>query len=146
MKYLIYTEVSLSGDYVAEHLGELDKSASVKVMVPVRALSGGERAFFQAELAADKTDLPPRQLLARWRLRDAINTLHKFGFKSVEGVAADDHAVDAIEAEVAADRYDSVIVVTEPAGVAGWMHLDLAHRVERHLHSPVIHIELHPVH
>ena len=146
MKYLIYTEVSLSGDYVAHRLGDLDTSASVKVMVPVRALSGGERAFFQAELASDRTNAPPRQLLARWRLRDAINSLHKAGFESVEGVAAEEHPVDAIEATVAADKYDSVIVVTEPAGVAGWMHLDLAHRVERHLHSPVIHIELHPVH
>ena len=146
MNYLIYSEVSLNGDHVGQRLGELDKSASVKVMVPVRALRAGELAFFAAELAGDKTSEPPPQLFARWRLRDAISALHRLGFESVEGVAVDKHPVDAIEAAVAANRYDSVIVVTERAGVAGWVHLDLAHRVERHLHSPVVHIELHPVH
>ena len=146
MKFLIYTEVPLNGDYVGRRLGALDTSASVRVMVPVRALSGGELAFFSAELAGEKSNEPREQLFARWRLRDALNALHRLGFESVEGVAADEHPVDAIEAAVAANRYDSVIVVTEPVRVAGWIHLDLAHRVERHLHAPVIHIELRPVH
>ena len=38
----------------------------------------------------------------------------------------------------------AVIVVTNPAGIAGWVSLDLPSRVERHVSEPVITVEVDP--
>jgi hypothetical protein len=143
MNYLIYTEVPLYGDHVEFRLAALDPSATVKVMVPVRRLTAEELQFLELEMAPEPAE-SPEGLFARWRLRDAVACLHRAGFENVGGETVVGSPLDAIEAAVEADRPGAVVVITDPAGVAGWVHMDLAHRVQRHIDEPLIHIELEP--
>jgi hypothetical protein len=141
MKYLIYTETPLNDGEVQHRLRDLDTSAVVRVMVPVRELTEAESQFLRAEHATDQVGTSPEEVSARWRLREAVASLHLAGFEAVDGWTIPGSPVDAIESEVEAGRYDAVVVVTGPTGVAGWVNLDLAHRVERHVDKPVTHIE-----
>jgi hypothetical protein len=130
---------------VEDRLAALDTSAAVKVMVPVRKLSDEELQYLQLELAPEMAE-SPEVLFARWRLRDAIACLNRVGFENVDGETVVGSPLDAITDAVEGGRPGSVVVITDPAGVAGWVHMDLAHRIQRHIDEPIIHIELQPTH
>ena len=56
------------------------------------------------------------------------------------------HYLVLVDAPIQFDNFshDAVIVVTNPAGIAGWVSLDLPSRVERHVSEPVITVEVDP--
>lgn len=146
MRYLIYSEVPLNSGGVPDRLAKLSSSAMAHVLIPVEPVTPEHLQFLETEMGSKQTDEPPELLFAHWRLRQAIEALERAGFEAVRGTTVDGSPVDAIESAVESGGHDAVIVVTEPVGMSGWVHLDLPHRIERHIDRPVIHIELEPAH
>lgn len=61
----------------------------------------------------------------------AIPLLDEAAGSHVRGVIGVTDPFDAVRDELAREPYDEVIVSTLPARVSRWLHLDLAHRIER---------------
>lgn len=141
MTTLIYTEVDVRPDDVDRHLASVDGSSAVHVIVPVRPLTTDEERFVAIEF--DDHDGAERDVrFAQWRLDAAIDALKSAGYTDIDGQMSSDSAVDTIERVVEERDFDHVVVVTEPTGVAGWIHMDLPHRIERHVDRPVTHVEI----
>jgi hypothetical protein len=49
----------------------------------------------------------------------------------VEGIVGATDPYEAVRQTLERDTYDEVIVSTLPARISRWLHLDLAHRIER---------------
>lgn len=117
--------------------------STLHVVVPAGRLDAGERTFTALESDPNEVGDAPEVVAARWRLRDAITRLQEDGFETTGEVGEED-PIDAIEQCVSSQRYDTVAVVTGPAGIAGWVNLDLPSRVRRHVDAPVLAIECDP--
>lgn len=78
MHHLIYTEVPLHGDCLEHRLGACYTSSTVKVMLPVRRLTGDELQFAQTALASQPAE-SPEDLFAGWRLDEAVACLRPRG-------------------------------------------------------------------
>ena len=120
-----------------------DPETTFHVVVPVSDLDDVERSFVELEEAPAETADSAEVVAARWRLRDAVTTFEKAGLTAT-GIVGATSPVDSIEQALEADSFDAVVVVTGPAGIAGWVNLDLASRLERHLSEPVVTIEVEP--
>lgn len=141
-RYLLLADGHIDGDGVRTHL-RLTEPADVvvHVVVPSRELTEGERRMVEIEGPRSSDGTEPSVVAAQWRLRSAMDALRSAGFDQVTGAVGDADAVDAVDAALASGSFDQVAVVTGPIGLSGWVHLDLPHRIERHVGEPVIHIE-----
>ena len=61
----------------------------------------------------------------------AIPLLDAAAGSHVQGVVGATDPYEAVRQALEREKYDEVIVSTLPARVSRWLHLDLAHRVER---------------
>ena len=66
----------------------------------------------------------------RRRVREALADLRDTGL-DVRCRVGDPDPVTALRDEWDPERYDEVIVSTLPVRISRWLHLDLAHRIER---------------
>ncbi|NND76290.1 MAG: hypothetical protein HKN44_14925 [Ilumatobacter sp.] len=145
MSTLIYTEMDVRADDVEQHLTSVDRTSAVRVIVPVRPLTTDEEKFVAVEF--DDNDAVERDVrFARWRLDAVMDALRSAGHTDVDGQTSADSAVDTIEHAVEDGNVDHVVVITGPTGVAGWIQMDLPHRIERHVDRPVTHVELDRAH
>lgn len=140
---LLLVDGPVDGDAVRVRLGAPDMvDTEIHVVVPARDVTDGEAHMIEVEVSSTDATVSPQVIAAQWRLRGAVDALQAAGFEQVAGSVGDASPVEAIVAAFEAGRFDDVIVVTKPIGISGWVHLDLPHRIERHLHRPVIHIEV----
>lgn len=147
MRYLLLADGPVVADPVRARVPATQTGdARIHVVVPTREISADERRMVSIENSAPEDGTSPEVVAARWRLRSAIDALAGLGLDEVTGDIGDARPLDALEHALDAGRYDAVIVVTRPIGAAGWVHLDLPHRIERHVDLPVIHIEVDLVH
>ena len=145
LKFLTLVDASVWSDAVLARLNELStKSASFHLLVPARPLTEGELEYVETEMLVTESAESPEQLMARWRLRDAMTAMENAGFESVTGAIGNAHPMTAIDDALEAEGYDAVIVVTGPLGPASWVSLDLPSRIKRHVEEPVTHIEVQP--
>lgn len=145
MRYLVLAEATLRQPEVLDRFVALNASAAAfHVVVPLRELTDAEQDYVSTEAASTVAGESPAQVMAQFRLEDAISALHKVGIDDVTGAVGVASCVDAVEQALEQERYDAVVVVSGPLGVRGWVHLDLPSRIERHVDHPVIHIEAHP--
>ena len=61
----------------------------------------------------------------------AIPLLDAAAGSHVEGIVGATDPYEAVRQTLERDTYDEVIVSTLPARISRWLHLDLAHRIER---------------
>ena len=61
----------------------------------------------------------------------AIPLLDAAAGSHVQGVVGATDPYEAVRQALEREKYDEVIVSTLPARVSRWLHLDLAHRIER---------------
>lgn len=146
MKYLVLLEQKLQDEAVVSELRNMDsEGAEFHVLVPARPLSEKEKEFVTLEVAGspdEEGEGDETAVLARWRLRDALALLEQSGFSGqVGGEVGRADPIDAAEDALRQQDYDSVVVVTSRPGIAGWLHLDTASKLERKLDTPVHHIE-----
>lgn len=142
-RYLLFVDGPVDAASVRARLRASELvDVAIHVVVPARDLNEGEERMVEIEGPATDAGSAPEVMAAQWRLRGAIGALQTAGFDQVTGAIGDASPVEAIDAALDADRFDDVIVVTKPTGLSGWVHLDLPHRIERHLHRPIIHIEV----
>lgn len=142
-RYLLLVDGPVDGDTVRARLRAPESvDVAIHVVVPARDLTEGEEQMVEIEGSAPDAGASPQVIAAQWRLRGAIDALQTVGFNQVTAAIGDASPVEAIAAAFDADRFDDVIVVTKPIGLSGWVHLDLPHRIERHLHRPIIHVEV----
>lgn len=146
LKFLTLVDASVWSEAVLARLGELStKSASFHLLVPARALTEGEMEYVETEMLATEAVESPEQLMARWRLRDAMTAMENAGFESVTGTIGNAHPMTAIDDALESAAYDAVIVITGPLGPSSWVSLDLPSRIQRHVDEPVTHIEVDTV-
>lgn len=145
LKFLTLVDASVWSDAVLARLNELStRSASFHLLVPARPLTEGELDYVETEMLVTESAESPEQLMARWRLRDAMTAMENAGFESVTGAIGNAHPMTGIDDALEAEGYDAVIVVTGPLGPASWVSLDLPSRIKRHVEEPVTHIEVQP--
>lgn len=145
MRYLVLLEEKLQEETVSE-LRKMDsQEAEFHLLVPARPLSEEEKEFVALEVAGspdEEVEGDETAVMARWRLRDTMNRLEGPGFSGqVVGEMGRADPIDAAEDALREQDYDSVVVVTSRPGIAGWLHLDTASKLERKLDIPVHHIE-----
>lgn len=139
---LLLVDGPVHGDTVRARLGSPDVAdTEIHVVVPARDLTAGEAQMVEVEGPAEGSGSGPEVIAAQWRLRTALDELRNAGFDQVTGAIGEASPIDACDTALETDRFDDVIVVTKPIGASGWVHLDLPHRIQRHLHRPIIHIE-----
>jgi hypothetical protein len=143
-KYLVLLEHGLQDESVIEELRELDGAGTAfHLLVPARPVSDADREFIELEMSDDAgIEGDEAAVLASWRLRTSVAQLQDSGFAAhVEGEVGRADPIDAVDDAMGADAYDRVVVVTSRSGIAGWLHLDTASRIERKLDVPVTHLE-----
>lgn len=144
-RYLLLADGPVDGEMIRVHLRVREPAdVVVHVVVPARALDEGELRMVEIEDSAPDDGASPAVVAAQWRLRSAIDSLRAAGFTEVTGVTGVPQSIDAVDDALAGGSFDQVVVVTGPIGLSGWVHLDLAHRIERHVDEPVVHIEATP--
>lgn len=77
---------------------------------------------------------------AQRRLHEALDRLRAVGVDATGAVGAAD-PMRAIGDALAAERYNTIVISTLPAGVSRWLHADLPHRAAREFELPVEWIE-----
>lgn len=77
---------------------------------------------------------------ARWRLRQAIETLRASGIGADGSIGSPD-PFTAVQQMLRREPFDGVIVSTLPSGLSRWLGMDLPRRLERHLNVPVTTVE-----
>ncbi len=142
-RYLVLLEQSLQDERIIERLRAMRaEGVSFHLLVPVRPVSEEEKEFIQLEVDERPDEGDDAAVMARWRLRDAISVLEESGLAGhVDGEVGRSDPIDAVEDALARQHFDQVVIVTSRPGIAGWLHLDTASRIERKLDIPVIHLE-----
>ncbi len=140
IRYLVLVDTPLRGATAMAELERLNTAAALfHIVVPARALSDDERTLLESGEGSESHEV----LAARSGVQNAVDQLEKAGL-NVTGAVGSENPIDAIEEALEAERFDAVVVVTEPAGIAGWVNLDLPSRIERHVSEPVVVIEIDP--
>lgn len=145
-RYLVLVDAPLDGEVVRSRLAAMGASgASFHVVVPARPLNDDERQMVALEgTEADAMD-SPEMVAARWRLRSATDAMTAAGLRDLTAQVGEPDPLEAIDRACASEHFNAIVVVTRPAGMKSWVHLDLPHRVARHVDEPVIHIEVEPL-
>lgn len=137
MRYLIVANQTLLDEHLLEEVRRRcrdDDAAELHLIVPPHhGLGPWTTGGIEAE--------------ASFRLQDAMPVYKELGARSVTGqvgvmspVLAVNDAV--IEADIAGERIDEIIVSTLPLGASRWLHQDVVHRIVRqHRDITVTHVE-----
>lgn len=142
-RYLVLLEQTLKDEAIIERFHAMHaEGASFHLLVPVRSLSEQEKEFIALEVDERPAEGDDAAIMARWRLRDALSVLEESGLAGhVDGEVGRSDPIDAVEDALHGQDFDGVVIVTSRPGIAGWLHLDTASRIERKLDIPVIHLE-----
>lgn len=138
-RHLVLLEQDLHHESVIEEFRAMNADgADFHVVVPVRPLTEGEEQLIELEM--DETSIEGDHVaeMAQWRLRDAITTLEESGLNGhVTGEVGRADPFDAAVDALAGESYDDVVMVASRPGLAGWLHLDTASKIQRKLDIPV---------
>lgn len=142
MRYLVLLEQKLQDESVVEKLREMHADgASFQLIVPARPLSEAEKEFIELEVDEASAGEDHAAVLANWRIRDAVSLLEEAGLAGhVDGEVGRADPIESVEDALSRHDYDGVVIVTSRPGIAGWLHLDTASKLERKLDIPVIHL------
>jgi dodecin len=138
---LVVANQTLGGEALSAHLRraiEADPSVRFVVLVPVAApvLDAGGAMGAMGGMAMIDTSLQDHLGdVANDRLRVVLEWLRDAGAEADGSVVGDPMA--AIQAAVAAQTFDEIVISTLPARVSGWLRQDLAHRATRRFAVPV---------
>jgi hypothetical protein len=138
---LVVANQTLGGEALSTHLRraiEADRSVRFVVLVPVAApeLDIGGAMGAMGGLAMIDTSLQDHLGdIAKDRLRVVLRWLRDAGAEA-EGTVVGDPMV-AMQAAVASQTFDEIVISTLPARVSGWLRQDLAHRAARRFAVPV---------
>ena len=142
-RYLVLADQPIDGDRASTEFRRMaaTRGSSFHVVVPLVELDDEARRVVEIEEEPNEAAVTPEVVASKWRLREAMSTLEALG-SDVTGSLGVESPVESIEQALDADDYDVVVVVTDPAGIAGWVKMDLASRIERHVSEPVVTIEV----
>jgi flavin-binding protein dodecin len=138
---LVVANQTLGGEALRVHLRraiEADRSVRFVVVVPVAppVLDVGGAMGSMSGVAMIDTSLQDHLSdIARDRLRVVLEWLRGEGAEA-EGTVVGDPMI-AIQAAVASQTFDEIVISTMPARVSGWLRQDLAHRAARRFSVPV---------
>ncbi len=140
-QYLVLVDKPQFDQHALSEFDGLNNDGSTFHLIsPVRELSADEADYVQLESDPAVAE-PPETTAARWRLGQAMDTLRERGLE-VSGVVGPESPLDAIDEALDSGDYDQVVVVTDAAGIAGWVGLDLASRIDRRVTEPVVAVEV----
>jgi len=138
---LVVANQTLGGEALSAHLRRVidaDPSVRFVVVVPVAApvLDLGGAMGAMGGVAMIDTSLQDHLSdIAKDRLRVVLEWLRAAGAKA-EGAVVGDPMV-AMQAAMASQAIDEIVISTPPARVSGWLRQDLAHRAARRFAVPV---------
>jgi flavin-binding protein dodecin len=138
---LVVANQTLGGEALSAHLRQMihaDPSVRFVVLVPVAApvLDVGGAMGAMGGVAMIDTSLQDHLSdVAKERLRVVLEWFRAAGAEA-EGSVVGDPMV-AIQAAVAAQSFEEIVISTLPARVSGWLRQDLAHRAARKFAVPV---------
>jgi flavin-binding protein dodecin len=138
---LVVANQTLAGEALGAHLRRLiaaDPSTRFVVVVPVAAPVldvGGAMGAMSGVTVIDPALQDHLSDLARDRLRVVLAWFRDAGAKA-EGSVVGDPMV-AMEAAVASEPFDEIVISTLPVRVSRWLRQDLAHRATRRFSVPV---------
>jgi flavin-binding protein dodecin len=138
---LVVANQTLGGEALSAHLRrviEADRSARFVVVVPVATPVldvGGAMGAMSGVAMTDPSMQGHLNDIAEDRLRVVLRWLRDAGAEAEGTVVGDPMA--AIQAAVAAQTFDEIVISTLPARVSGWLRQDLAHRAARRFAVPV---------
>ncbi len=138
---LVVANQTLGGDALGAHLRRLidaDRNTRFVVVVPVSASVldvGGAMGAMSGITVIDPALQDHLGNVARERLRVLLAWLREAGVEAEGTVVGDPMA--AMEAAVAAQTFDEIVISTLPARVSRWLRQDLTHRAHRRFAVPV---------
>ena len=138
---MVVANQTLGGAALSAHLRrviEADRSARFVVVVPVAAPVldiGGAMGAMGGVAMIDSSLQDHLSRIAEDRLRVVLEWLRDAGAKA-EGAVVGDPMI-AMQAAVASQTFDEIVISTLPARVSGWLRQDLAHRTARRFAVPV---------
>lgn len=142
-RYLVVANQTLLSGELIDHLHGLAASAPCAFTLLVPATSAtdyplGALTFAGPAAGAgdsrEAADAGAAQ--ARWRLRQAIDTLRAAEI-AADGVIGSPDPFTAVQQLLRRERFDGVIVSTLPSRLSRWLGMDLPRRLERQLNVPV---------
>lgn len=149
-RFLVVGNQTLGSQALIDHIRGLAASGPCKVTVLVPATSAAEYphgvltgAGAGAGTAARPEDDEAGDAQARWRLRQAIETLRAAGVDAGGTIGPPD-PFTAVQQMLQRESFDRVIVSTLPLGVSRWLGMDLPRWIERRLRVPVTTIVVEP--
>lgn len=140
--YLVVANETLGGEALAAHLRQVidaDPSARFVVLAPVSTAApvdlGGSMGVMSGIAMVDPALQDQLKDVARERLRLLLAWFRDAGVEAEGAVVGDPMA--AMEAAVAANNFDEIIVSTLPARLSRWLRLGLVHRAARRFDVPI---------
>ncbi len=138
---LVVANQTLGGKALGAHLRraiEADRSVRFVVVVPVAAPVldvGGAMGAMSGVAMIDTSVQDHLSDIAEERLRVVLEWLRGIGAEAEGNVVGD--PMIAMEAAMASQTFDEIVISTLPARVSGWLRQDLAHRATRRFSVPV---------
>ena len=138
---LVVANQTLGGEALSAHLRrviEADRSVRFVVVVPVATPVldvGGAMGAMSGVTMVDASMQEHLNDVAEDRLRVVLEWLRNAGV-AAEGTVVGDPMV-AMQAAMASQKFDEIVISTLPARVSGWLRQDLAHRAARRFAVPV---------
>ena len=140
--YLVVANETLGGEALAAHLRrviEADPAARFVVLAPVSTAApvdlGGAMGVMSGVAVIDPGIQEHLRDVARKRLNTLLAWFGDAGVEAEGSTVGDPMA--AMEAAVAAQTFDEIIVSTLPSRVSQWLRLDLVRRASRKLGVPI---------
>lgn len=142
-RYLVVANQTLGGQHLLDAIHDrvsADESASFTVVVPATRQTDFYDAVLNAYAGEPSTaTMSEADAHAAERLRTLLIRLHDGGVEAV-GMIGDENPIRAIEAALATEPFDEILLSTLPPGASRWLNLDLVHKIERTVAIPVTHV------
>jgi hypothetical protein len=137
-RYLIVANQTLGGRNLRRAVRRRIRrgACSFHLLVPAAAPTGP----WDAAMAAYEGEVPEGEgslAEARARLQFELEWLRAAG-ADVDGEIGDPDPITAVNAVLARQPFDEIILSTLPAGISRWLKADLPHRLARHVNVPVV--------
>jgi hypothetical protein len=138
-RHLVLLEQGLEDETSIDELRDMAGDGDLHLIVPTTPLSEQEKEFIEVEgVHASMHEGDEAATMANWRLRKATTALEEAGLEGrVDGQVGRADPIDAVEDALSTGDYDRVVIVTSRPGIAGWLHLDTASKIERRVDVPV---------
>lgn len=147
-RHLVLLEQGLEDERIIGELRDMAVDGGLHLIVPSSPLSEVEKEFIEVEgHDASLEEGDQAATMANWRLRKATTALEEAGLEGrVDGEVGRAAPIDAVEDALSTGDYDRVVIVTSRPGIAGWLHMDTASKLERRVDVPVTHLEAEAQH